>query len=112
MEKPEQIGVAVGILVNQSKSDALHWVRDVLTSAVEERKAWEDMQMAQKEIAAAANSKGENPAEEEAETPEPPSICKLVQGRKRACANDVQSSSLIAKNVGWPCSKTTSFVFC
>lgn len=79
MDKPEQIGVAVGILVNQQKSDALHWVRDVLASAVEERKAWEDMQEAQKEIAAAANPEGDTSAEhEEAEAPKAPSIRKFI----------------------------------
>ncbi|KAF1978322.1 topoisomerase 1-associated factor 1 [Bimuria novae-zelandiae CBS 107.79] len=87
MEKPEQIGVAVGVLVNQQKSDALHWVRDVLTSAVEERKAWEDMQVAQKEIAAAANPEGENAAENvETEAPKPPSILVKPDSEERRVA--------------------------
>ncbi|KAH9871690.1 Topoisomerase 1-associated factor 1 [Plenodomus biglobosus] len=77
MEHSEQIGVAVGVLVNQSKSDALRWVRDVLTSAVEERKAWEDADEARKLLAAAelgdGNGIAENP-EAEAEAPKPPSI--------------------------------------
>ncbi|KAF2852181.1 drug resistance protein MdrA [Plenodomus tracheiphilus IPT5] len=78
MEYPEQIGVAVGVLVNQSKSDALRWIRDVLTSAVEERKAWEDADEARKLLAAAELGEGvtgavEDP-EPEAETLKPPSI--------------------------------------
>lgn len=76
LERPEQIGVAVGVLVNQQKSDALHWVRDILSSAVEERKAWEDMQEAQKEIAAADPERQAAIGQEEAEVPMPPSICK------------------------------------
>lgn len=77
MEKPEQIGVAVGVLVNQQKLDALQWVRDVLTSAVEERKAWEDMEEARKEREAALNADEDAPAaNEEAETPKPTSIGK------------------------------------
>ena len=76
MEMPEQIGVAVSILVNQQKSDALHWVRDFLTSAVEERKAWEDMHEAQKEIAAAATPNGETAPDgnEDTETRTAPAI--------------------------------------
>lgn len=77
MEKPEQIGVAVGVLVNQSKSDALHWVRDVLASAVEERKAWEDMEEARKMATATEIPDSEAPVEnQDAEPPKPPSICK------------------------------------
>jgi replication fork protection complex subunit Tof1/Swi1 len=77
MEMPEQIGVAVGVLVNQQKSDALHWVRDILSSAVEERKAWEDMHEAQKEIAAAADPEGQAATDQDdTEAPRPPSICK------------------------------------
>jgi replication fork protection complex subunit Tof1/Swi1 len=77
MELPEQIGVAVGVLVNQQKSDALHWVRDVLSSAAEERKAWEDADEARKTLAAAENPEGEAAVEDpEAETPKPPSIRK------------------------------------
>ncbi|KAF2267918.1 timeless-domain-containing protein [Lojkania enalia] len=49
MEKPEQIGVAVGVLVNQQKSDDLRWLRDVLAAAVEERRSWEDLEAALKE---------------------------------------------------------------
>jgi replication fork protection complex subunit Tof1/Swi1 len=80
MEKPEQIGVAVGVLVNQQKSDALRWVRDVLSSAMEERKAWEEMEEARKTTAALTVTEGETPVEttEESEPPKPPSICKLT----------------------------------
>jgi replication fork protection complex subunit Tof1/Swi1 len=77
MELPEQIGVAVGVLINQSKSDAIGWVRDVLMSAAEERKAWEDADEARKALAAAELPEGEAAAEtSEAEAPKPPSICK------------------------------------
>ncbi|EOA82512.1 uncharacterized protein SETTUDRAFT_43464 [Exserohilum turcica Et28A] len=76
MEPHEQVGVAVGVLVNQSKSDALRWVRDVLTSAAEERKAWEEAAEAQKILTAdMERPEGEAEAEsEEAETSKPPSI--------------------------------------
>ncbi|CBX91136.1 hypothetical protein LEMA_P061700.1 [Plenodomus lingam JN3] len=77
MEHSEQIGVAVGVLVNESKSDALRWIRDVLTSAIEERKAWEDADEARKLLAAAELGEGDGVAENpevEAEAPKPPSI--------------------------------------
>ena len=77
MEKPEQIGVAVGILVNRQKSDALRWVRDILTSAAEERKAWEDADEARKQLAATVALEDEAaPETDSAEAPSPPSIRK------------------------------------
>lgn len=80
MELPDQIGVAVGVLVNQSKSDALRWVRDVLTSAMEERKVWEDADEARKALAAAENPDEEEAAEAaEADSPKAPSIRKSLQ---------------------------------
>jgi replication fork protection complex subunit Tof1/Swi1 len=76
LEKPEQIGVAVGVLVNQQKSDSLRWLREVLTAAIEERKAWEDMEEARKQTAALSLPEGEVVVEEdpESEPPKPPSI--------------------------------------
>lgn len=80
MEIPEQIGVAVGILVNQSKMDALQWIRDVLTSAVEERKAWEDADEARKAIAATERPEGEDgTVEPEDDPPKPPSIGECLK---------------------------------
>jgi len=84
VEKPEQIGVAVGVLVNQHKSDALRWVREVLTSAIEERKAWEDMEEAQKALASAEYPDAEHSMEDQdAEPSKPPSICKFSARQKR-----------------------------
>lgn len=79
MEAADEVGVAVGVLVNQQKSDALRWLRGVLTSAVEERKGWEEMEQARKQIAAQANLEGDVPVDDqEEETPKPPSICELA----------------------------------
>lgn len=78
MDRPEQVGVVVGVLVNQQKSDALHWVRDILSSAVEERKAWEDMEAAQRAIAATTVPDGQaSTDQDEADAPSPPSICEF-----------------------------------
>jgi replication fork protection complex subunit Tof1/Swi1 len=82
MEKPEQVGVAVGVLVNQHKSDALRWVREILTSATEERKAWEEMEEARKAIAVGENPDAEPSVEDsETEAPKPPSIRKFSARR-------------------------------
>jgi replication fork protection complex subunit Tof1/Swi1 len=54
MEKVDQIGVAVGVLLNQAKSDALKWLKDVMSSAADERKSWEDMEEARKQVAQAS----------------------------------------------------------
>ncbi|KAH6616526.1 timeless protein-domain-containing protein [Boeremia exigua] len=75
MERPEQIAVAVGILVNQQKSDALRWVRDVLTSAIDERKSWEVADQARKDLVAAEVAAGDvAPASTGSEEHSPPSI--------------------------------------
>jgi replication fork protection complex subunit Tof1/Swi1 len=75
MEKFEQIGVGVGVLVNQQKSDALHWIRDILISAADEREAWEAADAARKEMAAAEALEGEVASEDpDAESPTPSSF--------------------------------------
>jgi replication fork protection complex subunit Tof1/Swi1 len=77
MELPEQIGVAVGVLINQSKLDALQWIREVLTSAAEERKAWEDAEEARRTLAAAERPEGEEvPEDPDTENSKPPPIRK------------------------------------
>lgn len=79
LEHPEQIGVAVSVLVNQSKSDALRWIRDVLTSAAEERKAWEEEVEARRSLVAAENSESDAPTEvPNSEVPKAPTISKYI----------------------------------
>jgi replication fork protection complex subunit Tof1/Swi1 len=76
MEKTEQIGVAVGVLLNQSKADALNWLKDVLLSAADERKSWEDMDEARKAMTQSAE--GEDLTQEAEEQPKAPSIGKRL----------------------------------
>ncbi|KAF2473158.1 timeless-domain-containing protein [Lindgomyces ingoldianus] len=87
-EKADQIGVAVGVLVNQQKSDAIRWVRDVLSSAAEERKAWEEMEEARKAVSAAANPEGESAPEQnqESDLPKPPPILVKPDNEERRVA--------------------------
>jgi replication fork protection complex subunit Tof1/Swi1 len=84
MEWDEQIGVAVGVLIDQNKSDAIGWVKDIITNAKDERQAWLEAEVAQK---AAAREKagldtaltGGPPSDEgEEDGPKAPSICKLL----------------------------------
>ncbi|KAK4495593.1 hypothetical protein PRZ48_012861 [Zasmidium cellare] len=42
----QRVGVAVSIMIEQAKSDALAWVKKQLSNAADERKAWEDEQSA------------------------------------------------------------------
>lgn len=37
----EQVGVAVGALLDENQGDAIDWLKGQLTKAVSERKAWE-----------------------------------------------------------------------
>lgn len=84
MEHKDQIGVAVGILIDQNKSDALAWIKKVLNSAAEERKAWEDMEASRKASQQAtldsaidgAAATDEPVQSTEAESASTPSICK------------------------------------
>ncbi|KAL0265326.1 Topoisomerase 1-associated factor 1 [Diplodia seriata] len=51
LDKNGQIGVAVSVLINQNKSEHLEWVKKTLSSAAEERSAWEQEQTARKAMA-------------------------------------------------------------
>jgi replication fork protection complex subunit Tof1/Swi1 len=51
MEWHQEIGVAVSILINQNKSDALAWLKKVMTEAKDERQAWQDLETARKAAA-------------------------------------------------------------
>jgi len=41
MNRDDQIGVVVAVLLDQNNSDAVGWVKNILLAAVSERKAWE-----------------------------------------------------------------------
>jgi len=72
LSQEEQIAVAVSVLVNQGKLDALAWVKDVLNSAAEDRKSWEDLHEAQASIEASANNERDNAEGAEAQDSEAP----------------------------------------
>ena len=94
MSLEDQLGVAVSVLVNQGKLDALIWVKNVLAAAVDERQAWEDQQEAlasmeapkaivdEQETTADGDQQG-NPQEEK---PKPPSIVVVTDTNERRTA--------------------------
>lgn len=72
LSQEEQIAVAVSVLVNQGKLDALAWIKDVLNSAAEDRKSWEDLHEAQASIEASTNPERENAEGAEEQNSEAP----------------------------------------
>ncbi|OCK86296.1 topoisomerase 1-associated factor 1 [Lepidopterella palustris CBS 459.81] len=91
MEKLDQIGVAVSVLVNQNKADALNWLKGILTSAAEERKSWEDMDKARKAAAQppendVAPAAAQEAAQEDYELPTAPSIIMKPDNDERRIA--------------------------
>lgn len=60
MDHEQQIAVAVSVLLNQGKLDALAWVKDVLSSAAEDRRSWEDLHASIEDSANADNPNAEN----------------------------------------------------
>ncbi|KAF2813817.1 uncharacterized protein BDZ99DRAFT_459572 [Mytilinidion resinicola] len=91
MEKADQIGVAVGVLLNQAKSDALKWLKDIMSSAADERKSWEDMEEGRKAMAeseAQPSVEGEDaPAlPEDEEGPKTPPIIVKPDNEERRIA--------------------------
>lgn len=72
LERKEQIGVAVSILINQSKLDALAWVKGLLFSAASERKSWEDANAALTTLTGPATETTESRDElEQGQSPQP-----------------------------------------
>ncbi|KAG8626273.1 hypothetical protein KVT40_005218 [Elsinoe batatas] len=59
MDHLQELGVAVGVLINQGKLDALAWVKTVITNAIDERRSWEDLNVALDESAANADKQSQ-----------------------------------------------------
>ncbi|KAI9833135.1 MAG: hypothetical protein M1819_003757 [Sarea resinae] len=65
MELKEQIGIAVSVLLDQNKNDSLNWLKNVLTTAADERQSWEAE-------AAARQIESQNLSEGAVEAPDQP----------------------------------------
>ena len=92
MEWDQQVGVAVSVLINQSKSDALAWMKSQLKAASEERRAWEEAEEARRALSAPQyKPAGEDETTEDAEarptieddTPKAPSILVKPDNEER-----------------------------
>ncbi|KAH0615023.1 uncharacterized protein H6S33_000659 [Morchella sextelata] len=91
LPRNEQIGVAVGALVNDNKGDAVDWLKDILNKAISERKSWEAEDAARRilEAEAAADAGAEVI---ESEAPKPPyiTINPDTEERKTALFKDAK----------------------
>ncbi|KAF1987316.1 timeless-domain-containing protein [Aulographum hederae CBS 113979] len=107
MEMDEQIGVAVSVLINQSKSDALAWVKKILHSASEERQSWHDAETARKEAQkeTQSNEQQEGEAapsvEEEAEPKAPTIFVKPDNDERRVAMFKDNKLRLLMTLIGW-----------
>ncbi|KAF2084832.1 timeless-domain-containing protein [Saccharata proteae CBS 121410] len=87
LDQDAQIGVAVSLLINQNKSDHLAWAKKVLSSAAEERKAWEYAKEARKQRnQAQGDVEGDVPLPSTEEQSEAPSIVVTPDNHERRVA--------------------------
>ncbi|TRX89079.1 hypothetical protein FHL15_009996 [Xylaria flabelliformis] len=71
VEKDQQIAIAVGVLLDKNLTHHVKWVKDQLSNAIEERKAWES---AEKAIASVELSETAEGPQENAAAKEPPLV--------------------------------------
>ncbi|KAL2355369.1 timeless protein-domain-containing protein [Cryomyces antarcticus] len=79
MERADQIGVAVSVIINQNKSDVLKWIKDLLSAAATERQSWQDAEAARKSLLKDSEEAGDEvvevpPEKEDENQPRAPSI--------------------------------------
>ncbi|KAI9758877.1 MAG: hypothetical protein M4579_002761 [Chaenotheca gracillima] len=98
MEKMQQIGVGVSYLCEKGFEAMLKWVISVLTSAIDERKAWEDEAAAQKMVL--ESSEHEVPAPDES-SPPPTIFVKPDDLVQTTTMNVNQSLRLLMSLVGF-----------
>ncbi|KAJ2974243.1 hypothetical protein NUW58_g8719 [Xylaria curta] len=71
VERDQQIAIAVGVLLDKGLAHHVKWVKDQLSSAIEERKAWES---AEKAISSVEVSESAERREDDAIVKEPPLV--------------------------------------
>ena len=74
VEEGKRVGVAVNILLNQGKQDAVEWIKAQLRNAAEERQAWEDGQAALAEVQRMSADDDDAPETENAPAASAPTI--------------------------------------
>ncbi|KAJ8110818.1 hypothetical protein ONZ43_g5777 [Nemania bipapillata] len=71
VDRDQQIGIAVGVLLDKNLAHHIKWVKDQLSNAIDERKAWEG---AEKAISSVESSETTGRPEEDATTKEAPLV--------------------------------------
>ena len=102
LSREEQIGVAVAVLYEE-KVEAVHFVRNMLTSAAVERKSWET----DAEARALLNNENEQNVADTPGTSQAPSICMPYIYSILNVLTCLQWSNPTVINARLPCSKTT-----
>ncbi|KAK0663843.1 Topoisomerase 1-associated factor 1 [Lasiodiplodia hormozganensis] len=98
LDKKGQIGVAVSLLINQNKSDHLAWAKKTLSSAAEERSAWEQEQAARK---ASTESSGDQVAPSIEEDTAPSITVKPDNEERRIALFKDNKLRLLLKTIGF-----------
>jgi replication fork protection complex subunit Tof1/Swi1 len=111
LEWEEQIGVAVGALLDKNEGDHIEWVKSQLSSAESERRSWEAAN-------AAIQSVEKDPAAESDGTPAPavepptaPTIRTYLTRCKFDHTNFIQPSSPTTIHAKPPCSRMVIFAY-
>ncbi|KAI1342031.1 timeless protein [Xylariaceae sp. FL0016] len=102
-EKDRQIAIAVGVLLDKNVGHHIKWVKDQLSSAISERKAWEAADKAAA-LPPTAAAEGEEPAPEDTPAKEAPVITVRPDDDARRMAMFKNSHlRLLMKLVGMEC---------
>ncbi|GAM88056.1 hypothetical protein ANO11243_060860 [Dothideomycetidae sp. 11243] len=109
MDHAQQIGVAVGVLVDQGKLDMLAWVKTVLMTSIDERRSWEELDAALRESRMPDTStsifdrdshKGQTATEQESQQA-PAIVIKPDSGEKRVATFKDKHLRLLFKTLGF-----------
>ncbi|GME23389.1 Timeless protein [Neofusicoccum parvum] len=101
MDKNGEIGVAVSLLINQNKADHLAWVKKVLSSAAEERSAWEQEQEARKALAQPSGTGEQEASQSEEEAVAPSIVIKPDHDERRVALFKDNKLRLLLKILGF-----------
>lgn len=77
VERDQQIAIAVGVLLDKNLAHHITWVKDQLSKAIEERKAWESADKAILSVESSNTTGHPEEPEEDATKKEAPLVCKL-----------------------------------
>lgn len=109
-EVDKQIGIVVAALLDRNEIDHVTWVKRVLKSAEEERRAWEEAESAipsvEREASAVGGEDGEASAPKEPRQPLPYSTLLPTTHDSHETLTLFQLSAPIMRPAAWRCSRT------